>query len=165
MEHPEWLSSIFNSTGEDFTPVYLSANDFDALMKNYTFEEVDLATSNVSIPDDLQTLFKVTSNKTSETWSSLSEEEKERYLLNVHGPAQLETNWAVGMTTFYSFLFLLGVPGNFLTCLIIFMNSYMWASPNYFLFNLAVTDIITLVIGKLCINALAFFQGSSFLFL
>ena len=61
----------------------------------------------------------------------------------------MEKSVAVGMTIFYGSLFLLGVPGNFLTCLIIFMNSYMRAAPNYYLFNLAVADILTLSIGKL----------------
>ena len=52
------------------------------------------------------------------------------------------------MTAFYVSLFTIGVSGNFLTCLIIFMNSYMRTPPNYYLFNLAVTDIITQSIGK-----------------
>ena len=63
----------------------------------------------------------------------------------------MEKSVAVGMTVFYATLFLMGVPGNFLTCLIIFMNSYMRASPNYYLFNLAVADILTLSIGKILI--------------
>ena len=79
----------------------------------------------------------------------------------------MEKSVAVGMTIFYGSLFLLGVPGNFLTCLIIFMNSYMRAAPNYYLFNLAVADILTLSIGKLysifiylidCEIAKAFYQ-------
>ena len=74
---------------------------------------------------------------------------KDDYLLKRHGPKHMEKSVAVGMTIFYGSLFLLGVPGNFLTCLIIFMNSYMRAAPNYYLFNLAVADILTLSIGKL----------------
>ena len=74
---------------------------------------------------------------------------KDDYLLRRHGPKHMEKSVAVGMTIFYGSLFLLGVPGNFLTCLIIFMNSYMRAAPNYYLFNLAVADILTLSIGKL----------------
>ena len=74
---------------------------------------------------------------------------KDNYLLKRHGPKHMEKSVAVGMTIFYGSLFLLGVPGNFLTCLIIFMNSYMRAAPNYYLFNLAVADILTLSIGKL----------------
>lgn len=168
--HPDWLSSFLNSTSDEFKPVNLTANDFDALMANYTYEEVYLAGSNVSIPDDLEALLfnKTTlsniSGSIAKSWKSLSIDEKERYLLQIHGPKQLETNWAVGMTTFYAFLFLLGVPGNFLTCLIIFMNSYMWASPNYFLFNLAVTDIITLVIGKMQSPLATFFKEADLFF-
>jgi hypothetical protein len=82
-------------------------------------------------------------------WDDLSKFDKDDYLLKRHGPKHMEKSVAVGMTIFYGSLFLLGVPGNFLTCLIIFMNSYMRAAPNYYLFNLAVADILTLSIGKL----------------
>ena len=63
-------------------------------------------------------------------------------------PHRFKKNVAVVMTAFYVTLFMIGVSGNFLTCLIIFMNSYMRTPPNYYLFNLAVTDIITQSIGK-----------------
>ena len=61
---------------------------------------------------------------------------------------RFKKNIAMVMTAFYVSLFMIGVSGNFLTCLIIFMNSYMRTPPNYYLFNLAVTDIITQSIGK-----------------
>ena len=61
---------------------------------------------------------------------------------------RFKKNIAMVMTAFYVSLFMIGVSGNFLTCLIIFMNSYMRTPPNYYLFNLAVTDILTQSIGK-----------------
>ena len=103
---------------------------------------------NVTMGDLMSSTSEATTPPRFQRWHNLTAAQKERYLLSAHGPKHMETTLATGMTVFYAFLFLLGVPGNLLTCLIIFMNSYMRASPNYFLFNLAVADIITLVIGK-----------------
>ena len=52
------------------------------------------------------------------------------------------------ITLFYIGLMLVGIPGNVLTCLIITVNSYMNTSPNYFLVNLALVDLVTLMLGK-----------------
>ena len=38
----------------------------------------------------------------------------------------------------------IGIPGNLLTCFIITTNSYMRTPPNFFLLNLAITDLLTL---------------------
>jgi hypothetical protein len=81
-------------------------------------------------------------------WSDLNSTEKDAYLQQAHGPRELDRRLAVPMTVFYVVLFFAGIPGNLLTCLIIIWNSYMRAPPNFFLFNLAVADIITLSVGK-----------------
>ncbi len=85
---------------------------------------------------------------TSRLWADLNETEKDHYLEQVHGPRHLDKKLAIPMTVFYLVLFFAGIPGNLLTCLIILWNSYMRAPPNFFLFNLAIADIITLIIGK-----------------
>ena len=82
-------------------------------------------------------------------WTELNQTEKDAYILRRYGPKQYEQNTAVPMTVFYLVLFVAGVPGNLLTCLIILWNSYMRAPPNFFLFNLAIVDIITLTMGKI----------------
>ena len=51
---------------------------------------------------------------------------------------------AIPLTIFYGALLAIGIPGNLLTCFIIATNSYMRTPPNYFLFNLAATDLLTL---------------------
>ena len=48
------------------------------------------------------------------------------------------------LTIFYGALMAIGIPGNLLTCFIIATNSYMRTPPNFFLFNLAAADLLTL---------------------
>jgi len=134
------------------TTIGLELNRFNWTLADVGLDNVTLATT----WSDLEKIFKSSTPKVPSNsfidqpdhWDDLSPIQKENYLYNKHGPKHMEKSIAVGMTVFYASLFLLGVPGNFLTCLIIFMNSYMRASPNYYLFNLAVADIMTLSIGK-----------------
>uniref|UniRef100_A0A336KZK7 CSON002053 protein n=1 Tax=Culicoides sonorensis TaxID=179676 RepID=A0A336KZK7_CULSO len=51
------------------------------------------------------------------------------------------------ITVFYSFIFVAGILGNVMTCVIIFKNKHMHTATNYYLFNLAVSDFLLLVIG------------------
>ena len=82
------------------------------------------------------------------SWDQLNQTETEKeYILRKYG-SPFNKDTALPMTVFYSVLFLAGVPGNFLTCFIILLNSYMKAPPNLFLFNLAIVDIMTLTMGK-----------------
>ena len=55
---------------------------------------------------------------------------------------------ALLVTLFYCCSMLVGIAGNAITCLIVKVNSYMQTSSNYYLVNLAVVDLITLVLGK-----------------
>ena len=55
---------------------------------------------------------------------------------------------AIGLTSYYGILLVLGIPGNLLMCFIILANSYMITAPNLFLFNIALADIFTLILGK-----------------
>ena len=136
----ESLTSVNNTLLDDFNIV--SWDDIEAMFNG------SLALSNLSKNSSLA-FSDLPEWPRWPRWKDLSLSEKEAYLLKAHGPKHLAKDWAIGMTLFYIFLFFTGVPGNLLTCLIIFMNSYMRASPNYFLFNLAIADIMTLMLGKL----------------
>ena len=155
---------------------YQSNMELDSLMKDfltngtiYSTRAVDLRFFNWSMPnvtlnnmtfekvlDDLEKKLKysispVDSESFAESnhWDDLSFMEKEQYLHNVYGPKhRFGKHVAIGMTIFFATLFAIGTGGNLMTILIISMNSYMKQSPNYYLFNLAVVDIITLWIGK-----------------
>ncbi|KAM9385357.1 neuromedin-U receptor 1 [Pholidichthys leucotaenia] len=47
----------------------------------------------------------------------------------------------------YLFIFLVGVFGNVLTCTVITRNKVMWTPTNYYLFSLAVSDLLVLLLG------------------
>ncbi|XP_060934651.1 neuromedin-U receptor 1 [Limanda limanda] len=47
----------------------------------------------------------------------------------------------------YLLIFLVGVLGNLLTCSVIARNKVMWTPTNYYLFSLAVSDLLVLLLG------------------
>lgn len=53
----------------------------------------------------------------------------------------------VPMTVMYSVIFVTGVIGNSITCMVIAKHKYMHTATNYYLFSLAVSDLILLVSG------------------
>ena len=82
-------------------------------------------------------------------WNEFTEEEQHMFLEKVIGPQKKYGNNKIWIPTiFYSIVSILGIPGNILTCMTIMTNSYMRTASNYFIFNLAVTDLITLLGGK-----------------
>lgn len=52
------------------------------------------------------------------------------------------------LTVCYSLIFLAGVLGNLITCIVISRNKIMHTATNFYLFNLAVSDLILLISGK-----------------
>ncbi|XP_025199720.1 pyrokinin-1 receptor-like isoform X1 [Melanaphis sacchari] len=53
----------------------------------------------------------------------------------------------VPMTIMYSVIFVTGVIGNTITCMVIAKHKYMHTATNYYLFSLAMSDLILLVSG------------------
>ena len=49
----------------------------------------------------------------------------------------------------YSLIFVSGTVGNICTCIVIVKNQYMHTSTNFYLFSLAISDVLILVFGKL----------------
>lgn len=52
------------------------------------------------------------------------------------------------VTMCYSFIFIAGILGNVITCAVIYRNKSMHTATNYYLFNLAISDLILLLSGK-----------------
>lgn len=50
----------------------------------------------------------------------------------------------VPVTFFYTIIFITGVVGNISTCIVIFSNKYMHTATNFYLFSLAVSDLVLL---------------------
>lgn len=55
--------------------------------------------------------------------------------------------YAIPMTIVYLILLITGVIGNVCTCIVIARNRYMHTATNYYLFSLAVSDLLLLVLG------------------
>ena len=54
---------------------------------------------------------------------------------------------AVPLTFLYSFLLITGIVGNVITCVVILRNKYLHTATNYYLFSLAVSDLLLLIFG------------------
>ena len=83
-------------------------------------------------------------------WTNLSSIEQDRFLEEALGAQSKHGEKKVVIPTIiYSAISIFGIPGNILTCLTITTNSYLQTSSNYFIFNLAAVDLMTLMIGKM----------------
>lgn len=56
------------------------------------------------------------------------------------------------ITIIYVIIFVAGVLGNVITCTVISRNKCMQTATNYYLFNLAISDLLLLVSGKMFYN-------------
>lgn len=77
----------------------------------------------------------------------VDEQTIETLLFERLGPRRQELAHAVTMTAIYSAIFVTGVIGNVSTCLVIAKCRYMRSATNYYLFNLAVADLLVLLLG------------------
>lgn len=53
----------------------------------------------------------------------------------------------IPMTVVYAVILMTGVTGNICTCVVIYRNRYMHTATNYYLFSLAISDLLLLVLG------------------
>lgn len=70
---------------------------------------------------------------------------EEEYLEKYLGPRRSSVFLPVCLT--YLLIFLVGVVGNVLTCTVIARNKVMWTPTNSYLFSLAVSDLLVLLLG------------------
>uniref|UniRef100_A0A3B3YWH2 G-protein coupled receptors family 1 profile domain-containing protein n=1 Tax=Poecilia mexicana TaxID=48701 RepID=A0A3B3YWH2_9TELE len=70
---------------------------------------------------------------------------EEGYLEKYLGPRRSSVFLPVCLS--YLLIFLVGVMGNVLTCTVIARNKVMWTPTNYYLFSLAVSDLLVLMLG------------------
>ncbi|KAF7667214.1 hypothetical protein LDENG_00072070 [Lucifuga dentata] len=70
---------------------------------------------------------------------------EEEYLEKYLGPRHSSVFLPVCLI--YLLIFVIGVVGNVLTCTVIARNKVMWTPTNYYLFSLAVSDLLVLLLG------------------
>jgi len=66
----------------------------------------------------------------------------ERWLEEMLGPRRQELAKVIPMTIIYVVVFVTGVVGNIATCIVIARNHYMHTVTNFYLVNLAVSDLL-----------------------
>ena len=69
-------------------------------------------------------------------------------LTDILGSRRKELPSVIALTVVYLLIFFTGLIGNISTCIVIARNSYMRTATNYYLFSLAVSDLLTLLFGK-----------------
>ena len=63
------------------------------------------------------------------------------------GPIRDPLATVIPMTIVYALILITGVIGNSITCLVISRNRYMHTATNFYLFSLAISDLLLLVLG------------------
>ncbi|XP_022908055.2 neuropeptides capa receptor-like [Onthophagus taurus] len=69
------------------------------------------------------------------------------FILYQRGPQQLPLEISVPLTVLNVIIFITGLIGNFVVCLVIVRHRTMHSATNYYLFNLAVSDLTLLAFG------------------
>lgn len=72
----------------------------------------------------------------------------EEYLIIVRGPKFLPLKILLPITFTYGILFISGLFGNLAVCIVIAYNKSMHNATNYYLFSLAMSDLVLLLLGK-----------------
>ncbi|CAG5133819.1 unnamed protein product, partial [Candidula unifasciata] len=83
-------------------------------------------------------------NLSEENVSLISQED---YLAYTLGPRHISAAALVILTFLYIVIFLTGVLGNLCTCVVITRNRCLHTATNYYLFSLAISDVLTLLLG------------------
>ena len=73
----------------------------------------------------------------------------EAYLTLHLGDRYVTTTQLIVLNVIYIGVFLSGTIGNICTCIVIARNRNMHTATNYYLMSLAISDLLTLLIGKL----------------
>ncbi|XP_054724802.1 pyrokinin-1 receptor-like [Uloborus diversus] len=87
------------------------------------------------------------------SWNNVSYEDSYEECLNMTiaecrlGPPRYPLSTVIPMTIVYVVILMTGVIGNICTCIVINRKGYMHTATNYYLFSLAISDLLLLVLG------------------
>lgn len=79
--------------------------------------------------------------------STFNDTDKIGALERLLGPQKKPISFVICMGTVYILILLCGIIGNLSTCFVIISNNCMHTSTNYYLFSLAVSDVLSLLSG------------------
>ena len=72
----------------------------------------------------------------------------DEYIARHLGARHLPLTTIVPISVVYACIFIVGVLGNVSTCLVIYKNKYMQTPTNVYLANLAISDLLTHIVGE-----------------
>ncbi|XP_076235966.1 neuropeptides capa receptor isoform X2 [Calliopsis andreniformis] len=82
-----------------------------------------------------------------EYYDSFVDPNETEYLREKRGPKYLPAILVLPLTLAYVIIFVTGIAGNLITFIVIIKNTNMQNVTNYYLFNLAVSDVLFLIFG------------------
>ena len=85
-----------------------------------------------------------------QSWfKKLNSTTKDQIFEEIIGPRQRHDDYLrSGITSYYSLIIVIGVAGNILALWVIIKSPVLQTPSNLFLFNLAIVDLITLLLGN-----------------
>lgn len=87
----------------------------------------------------------------------------EQEILSILGAPRDSLTTVIPMTLVYVMILVTGLVGNLCTCFVIVKNKYMHTTVNFYLFSLAVSDLVLLIVG-LPTELWAFWQKYPYVF-
>lgn len=106
------------------------------------------ASTNISIRNFAKMFFSDNSSAYNATLHQLSDDVVPKPFNNKFSVANSEAVLIL-LTVIYVIIFITGVLGNVVTCIVIAKNKGMHTAVNYYLFSLAVSDLLLLISGEL----------------
>lgn len=110
-----------------------------SLINTSTFPSLTDIPANENVATDFSELLPTTENVSSVASVAMTS-------LNL-GPVRDPLYIVIPITGLYSLIFFTGVVGNIITCIVIARNKHMQTATNYYLFSLAVSDLVLLLSG------------------
>lgn len=80
--------------------------------------------------------------------ATTSSYDRKALLESMLGPQKKPFSFVFFMGTTYMLIFICGIIGNISTCFVVIFNNCMHTTTNYYLFSLAVSDVLSLLMGK-----------------
>uniref|UniRef100_A0A0A1XIV8 Neuromedin-U receptor 2 n=1 Tax=Zeugodacus cucurbitae TaxID=28588 RepID=A0A0A1XIV8_ZEUCU len=125
------VSQAYYTNSQLFAFDSSSMVDLQQLLQSEAFKHNMSLTLNIST-ENLTDLLNTA--QLNQTWESPQEQ-------------QLPMSVLITLTVFYAIIFVAGVLGNLITCIVISRNKFMHTATNFYLFNLAVSDLMLLLSG------------------
>jgi len=84
----------------------------------------------------------------SSTMSNSTEFDLDAFLKAHLGSRSRDFPESLALTVVYGVIFVTGLLGNACTCVVIATNAHLHTATNFYLFSLAISDLLTLVLGQ-----------------